>query len=593
MGKKCIFLQNNLLFSIKNTIFAPQKASIMENLLLILSLIGGIALCLYGMKVMSQGVFKVAGARMRASLRTIGDNHLSSFGTGLWITALIQSSSAMTLMTVSLVNAGLLTLDQSIGIMMGANVGTTITAWIIAIFGYGWNIAFLAIPIIAVALPFVYTSKIKGKPWGEVLMGLAIFVLGFTTFISCMPAVTDFPETLKFIQGLSAGGFGSIILFLAIGIGSTILFRSSAATIMLAMVLVVSEWIEFPMAAAMVIGDNVGTTLTAVFASQDLSTVGKRAAYSHLVFNLIGTVWALIFIYPISGTLYDMMMAIPASNSIANLAFGIALFHTLFNLITAMVMIPLTGFFGKQLCTWFPQPKDSEDEFHLHFLQNGLLSTAEISVEEARKETMSFGVRCKKMFRLTTDFIHMSEEHDEYTHTYSRLEKYEKITDRLEMEIVKFLSKIDKSSVSEHIATRIRALYRMVDELESMGDACYSIARSIMRKNEHKIELTPAQSSNIDTMLAHVSSAMDEMVVLLQKTELIQEDIDRSYRIQDTIRQTRSALRDQNIIDIKAGLYSYSSGTLYMDIVNRMSDMSDYIINVIEAQAEQSGLSKR
>lgn len=565
----------------------------MDNLLLILSLIGGIALCLYGMKVMSQGVLKVAGARMRASLRTLGNKPISSFGTGLWITALIQSSSAMTLMAVSLVNAGLLTLDQSIGIMMGANVGTTFTAWIIAVFGYGWNISFLAIPIIAIALPFVYSSKIKGKPWGEVLMGLAIFVLGFTTFISCMPQVSDFPESSKFIQGLSAGGFGSVILFLAIGIGSTMLFRSSAATIMLAMVLVASGWIEFPMAAAMVIGDNVGTTLTAVIAAHELSTVGKRAAYSHLVFNIIGMIWTLIFIFPISKSVSDFTTSFPTESIPTSLAISIALFHTLFNFLTAVVMLPLTGLFGKQLCVWFPQPKDNEEEFHLHFLQNGLLSTAEISVEEARKETMSFGVRCKKMFRLTSDFMHMSPDNDEYTHTFSRLEKYEKITDRLEMEIVRFLSKIDKSSVSEHIAARIRALFRMVDELESIGDACYSIARSIMRKNEHKIELTSAQSSNIDNMLAHTTSAMDQMVALLQKTELVQEDIDRSYRIQDTIKQTRATLRDQNIIDVQAGLYSYSSGTLYMDIINRLSNTGDYIINVVEAQAEQSGLTKR
>lgn len=584
---------NNLLFSIKTIIFAAKKVFIMENLLLILSLIGGIALCLYGMKVMSQGVLKVAGARMRAALRTLGKSRVSGFGTGFWITALIQSSSAMTLMTVSLVNAGLLTLDQSIGIMMGANVGTTITAWIIAIFGYGWNIAFLAIPIIALALPFIYTSKIKGKPWGEVLMGLAIFVLGFTTFIASIPSISDFPTTIGFIHGLSAGGFGSIILFLAIGIGCTILFRSSAATIMLAMVLLAADWIDFHIAAAMVIGDNVGTTLTAVFASHELGTTGKRAAYSHLIFNLIGMIWALLFIYPISSFLCGVTTVFTNEPTPTTLAIGIALFHTLFNLLTAVLLLPITRLLSKQLCSWFPQPKDSEDEFHLHFLQNGLLSTAEISVEEARKEAMSFGVRCKKMFRLTSDFMHMSDENEEYTHTYSRIEKYEKITDRLEMEIVRFLGKIDKSSVSEHIANRIRALYRVVDELESIGDACYSIARSIMRKNEHKIELTQAQNSNIDNMLAHTTSAIDQMVALLQKTELVQEDIDRSYRIQDTIKQTRNTLRDQNIVDVQAGLYSYSSGTLYMDIIGRLSNVGDYIVNVIEAQAEQSGLTKR
>lgn len=565
----------------------------MENILIILSLIGGIALSLYGMKVMSQGVLKVAGARMRAALRTIGDRKVASFGTGLWITAIIQSSSAMTLMAVSLVNTGLLTLDQSIGIMMGANVGTTVTAWIISIFGYGFNISFLAIPIIAIALPFVYTSRIKGKPWGEVLMGLAIFVLGFTSLISSMPTVEDFPHSAEFVQSLSAGGFGSIVLFLAIGIGCTILFKSSAATIMLAMVLVASGWISLPMAAGLVIGDNVGTTLTAVFASQDISIAGKRAAYSHLMFNIFGMIWTLCFIYPICSGLESLMTIGSEELTPTGLAIGISLFHTLFNLISALILLPMSRTFGNLLCDWFPQPKDNDDEFHLHFLQNGLLSTAEISVEEARKETMSFGVRCKKMLRLTNEFMHMPADSEEYTHTYSRIEKYEEITDRLEMEIVRFLNKIDKSMVSDHIATRIRTLFRMVDEMESIGDACYSIARSITRQHDHKIELTKAQRDNIDNMLAHTNAAIDQMVALLQKTELIQADVDRSYRIEDTINQTRATLREQNIADVQAELYSYQSGTLYMDIVNRLENVGDYIINVVEAQAEQSGLVKR
>ena len=523
---------------------------------------------------------------MRASLRGISHHRLHSFGVGAWITGLIQSSSAMTIMTVSLVNAGLLTLGQSIAIMMGANVGTTLTAWIIAIFGYACNIGYLAIPIVVVALPFIYTSRVKRKPWGEVLMGLAMYVLGFTTFISSMPAVADYPEALSFIQTLSGAGFFSVLLFLLFGLAITILFRSSAATIMLAMVAVASSWIDFPMASALVIGDNVGTTITAVYASRTANVSARRAANAHLWFNLFGLLWTLPFIYPLS----DLMLSIvsPLGVGPVSMAFGVALFHTLFNLITALVLIFLIPQFQSLLCRLYPIAEGDDEEFRLNFIQGGLLSTAELSVEEARKEAALFGARCQKMLRITTDFIHMPSQGVEFSQAFSRIEKYEKITDRLELEIVRYLNSVDRSMVSSHIASRVRALFRIVDELESIGDACYKMACTIVRKREHNIKFINMQNQNIDRMLDLTRQTMDLMVVLLQKTELTPADMSRAYNQEDAINALREQLREQNIGSVQAGYYTYQSGALYMDVVNACEKIGDYMINVLEAQVEQN-----
>lgn len=557
----------------------------MDTAILIFTLLGCVALCLYGMKVMSQGILKVAGAHMRASLRGISHHRWQSFGVGAWITGLIQSSSAMTLMTVSLVNAGLLTLGQSIAIMMGANVGTTLTAWLIAIFGYAFNIGYLAIPIVVIALPFVYTGHIKRKPWGEVLMGVAMFILGFSTFIATMPSTADFPEAFAWTQWITSAGFWSVLLFVVVGVVITILFRSSAATIMLAMVAAASSWIEFPMAAALVIGDNVGTTLTAVYASRQANVSAHRAAYSHLMFNVFGLLWALPLVYPAT---YLMEYLIPSMSSSVGMAFAVAMYHTLFNLITALVLIFMIPKFQSMLCKMLPVAEGDDEEFRLSFIQGGLLSTAELSVEEARKEAALFGARCQKMLGLVIDFIHMAPQGVEYSQAFSRIEKYEKITDRLELEIVRYLNSVDRSTVSSHIASRVRALFRIVDELESIGDACYKMACTIVRKREHNIQFINMQNQNIDRMLDQTRQFMALMVQLLQKTDLTPADMSRAYNQEDSINAFRGQLRDQNIGNVQAGYYTYQSGTLYMDVINACEKLGDYIINVLEAQVEQN-----
>lgn len=555
----------------------------MDIVILLLTLLGSISLCLYGMKVMSQGILKVAGAHMRASLRGISHHRMQSFGVGAWITGLIQSSSAMTLMTVSLVNAGLLTLGQSIAVMMGANVGTTLTAWIIAIFGYAWNVGLYAIPLVVVALPFVYTSHIKRKPWGEVLMGMALFILGFATFIGQMPEPSLYPEAYAGISYVAGAGFWSVLLFVLIGVAITILLRSSAATIMLAMVAAASSWIEFPMAAALVIGDNVGTTLTAVYASRQANVSAHRAAYSHFFFNIFGMIWALPLIYPISWLLQDL---VPASS--VGMAFGVAIFHTSFNLVSALILLCLIPKFQSLLCRMLPVAEGDDEEFRLSFIQGGLLSTAELSVEEARKEAALFGARCQKMLGLVRDFVHMAPQGAEYAQAFSRIEKYEKITDRLEIEIVRYLNSVDRSTVSSHIAMRVRALFRIVDELESIGDACYKLACTVVRKRDHNIQFINMQNQNIDRMLEQTAQFMDLMVRLLQKTDLTPADMSRAYNQEDSINAFRGQLRDQNIGNVQAGYYTYQSGVLYMDMINGCEKLGDYIINVLEAQVEQN-----
>lgn len=557
--------------------------------MLLFTLLGAIALCLYGMTVMSEGILKIAGSSMRASLRSITHHRLANLWTGTWFTAIIQSSSAMTLMTVSLVNAGLITVGQGITLTMGANVGTTLTAWILATFGYAWNIQFLAIPLVVLALPFAYSNLVKLKPWGEMLMGVALYVLGFTTFITLMPSGSDYPAVAQVVSVMTSWGWGSVLLFILLGITITFLFRSSAATILLAMALVANGWMEFPLAAALVIGDNVGTTLTALIAARKANVSARRAAYSHLFFNLFGLLWATLLIYPLSESIWVVLSFIKGSMpGPTALAFGIAIFHTTFNLLSALGLIGFIPQFKALLARILPISEGDEDEFHLHFIQGGLLSTAELSVEEARKEAILFGIRCQKMLELTNQFLRMTPENANYIATFSRIEKYEKITDRLELEIVRYLSRIDKSAISGHMAARTRSLFKMVDELESIGDACYKLARSVVRKNEHRIKFINMQQQNVGRMMTLAQEAIDQMVRLLQKPELTEADMQRAYNQEDAINALRGQYRDQNIANVQSGYYTYQSGTIYMDLVNGCEKLGDYVINVLEAHAEQS-----
>lgn len=533
---------------------------------------------------MSEGILKISGVQIRASLRTLSKNRFSGFWFGQWVTMLIQSSSATTMMAVGFVSTGLLTLSQSIAVIMGANVGTTVTAWIVALFGYNNPIGYLAIPLVVFGLPFYFSSHIKRKPVGEILLGIALMVLGFTLFIQYMPSPSAYPTVYEWFNLISGWSFGSVLIFVVIGILFTIIIQSSAATIMLAMVLCASGWLAFPMAAAMVIGDNVGTTLTTIFASQEANVAARRAAFAHLLFNVVGLVWALILIYPISMLVNVMIDA----TSAPAMAFSIASFHTLFNLLTAMILIGYLPKIDMLLHRLIPVSNEDDEEFHLSFIHGGIISTAELSVEEARKEAVLFGERCQRMLQLTVDFIHMPSTGEAHSHAFSRIEKYEKITDRLELEIVRYLNSVDKSSTSEHIAARVLSLFKVVDELESIGDSCYNIARAVVRSRDAGVTFIKMQKNNIDRMLELTQESMAQMVQLMQKRELTQADMYRIYNQEDTVNNLRNLFRDQNIGNVQAGYYSYQSGVLYMEIVSGCEKLCDFIVNVLEALAEQN-----
>lgn len=555
-----------------------------QSILLILSLIGGIGLCLYGMKVMSEGILKISGSHIRASLRTLSTHRINCLWFGTSVTALIQSSSAMIMMALGFVNSGLITLSQSIAIVMGANIGTTITAWIIALFGYCLPIGSIAIPFIVISLPFLFSSHIKRKVWGEVLIGISLMILGFSSFISLMPSTDEYREILNFLSMLSSGAFGSVLLFVIIGVLVTMIFESSAATIMVAMALYSSSWLSLPMALALVIGDNVGTTLTSVIASKKANIAARRVAYTHLLFNLIGLVWSLALIYPICYLLEDLFeMTKPYECALA-----IAVYHTSFNLLTAIMLIGGVKKIEALMSRWFPVKEEDEDEFHLSFIEGGLLSTAELSVEEARKESVKFAERCQRMLKLTTDFVHMPDTVEGISHAYSRIEKYEKITDRLEMEIARYLNTVDTASLSEHIQARVISLFKVVDELESIGDTCNNIARTVTRRREMGIIFIKMQNNNIDRMLEMAGEAVDLMVKLMQKRDITSAEMFRVYNQEDSINNLRNQYREQNIGNIQSGYYSFQSGSLYMEIINGCEKLCDFVVNVLEAVEEQS-----
>lgn len=559
-------------------------------ILFLLSLLGGIALCLYGMKVMSQGLLQLTGSRVRATLRNISQNRFHGFGIGIVVTILVQSSAAVTMMAVSSVNAGLISLSQSVALIMGANVGTTMTAWFVALSGIAFPARALAIPIIVLALPFIYSSRVKAKPWGAALMGVALMVFGFCTFIEMMPnkdGVTD-QCYFEFFDTLCNDDIWEVLLFTLIGIVVTVLLRSSVATILLSMGLCTSGWLPIATTAAMVIGCNVGTTILPVWAARKANVSARRSAFAHLFFNLIGLVWALPLVCLLPDSIQSAFGA-----SVSSLAFGIALFHTVFNLVTAMLSIGFLSSICDFLARLFPVRRDDEEEFHLSYIHGGFLSTAELSVDQARKETVQFGLRCQRMFDLTEQFVRLDSRDESFNHLYSRIEKYEKITDRLELEIDRYLNGLDKGEVSPRAAVRIRSIFQMADELESLGDACYNIARAVVRRRDAGIAFIQMQQNNIRRMLDLTREDIDMMIQLMNKNDLTIADMTRVYNLEDEVNSFRNQLRDQNIGNVQSGYYTYQSGVLYMELISGCEKLCDYIINVIEALASQNDIPAR
>jgi len=583
-------------------------------------LIGSLGLFLYGMKIMSEGLQKAAGNKLRSILTAMTRNRFTGVLTGLFITAIIQSSSATTVMVVSFVNAGLLTLLQSVTVIMGANIGTTITAWIISLFGFKFSIAAFAIPLIGISIPFIFSSRNKRKSIGEFILGFAFLFMGLDFLKNSVPDLESNPEMLSFLAQYTQSGFASIITFLIIGTVLTIVVQSSSATMAITLVMVSKGWINYELGAAMVLGENIGTTITANIAAIPANVSAKRAALSHTIFNITGVIWMMFLFSPFLNMITVLTESIGLGNPTffirelnsnpeairilsstdpgslsaeasayrntlidyqTSTSYGLSLFHTMFNLINTFVMIWFAKVIAK-VVTFIIKKKATDEEFQLQYITTGLLSTSELSLVQAWKEIKSYSTRTQKMFKITRELYWEQNENDAVK-LFSRIQKYESISDRMEVEIAKYLTKVGDGRLSDESKHQIQKMLRVVSEIESVSDGCHNIARTIMRKRENKSQYTKDLNDNIELMYNLVDKALGRLVDALENDEIDDEELNRSRNVENEINNFRNQLKSQNILDVNAKKYEYQDSVTYMDIVTECEKMGDYIINVMEA----------
>ena len=551
-----------------------------------LRLIGSLALFLYGMKIMSEGLQKFAGDSLRRILTAMTTNRVTGVLTGVLITALIQSSSATTVMVVSFVNAGLLTLTQSIGVIMGANIGTTVTAWLISALGFKVDIAAFALPLLAFALPLFFSGKSSRKSIGEFVFGFAFLFMGLQSLKANAPDLGANPEMLAFVQNYTDMGFFSIILFLFIGAILTMIVQASAATMAITLIMCANGWIDYHLGVALVLGENIGTTITANLAALTGNTQARRAALAHLVFNVFGVMWVLVLFYPFTNAVsWFVTHVMKVSDPAVAVSFKLAAFHTAFNISNTFIMIWFVSLIEKTVCTLI-KPKVEDEEYRLRYITGGMLSTAELSILQAHKEISLFAERTARMFNMVKELFYEKNE-ETFLKTYSRIEKYENISDRMEIEIANYLTEVSEGRLSSESMEEIRIMLRAVSEIESIADSCNNLARSIKRRNEFKSEFTEEQNKHLDHMFELVSGALDRMNVILHKPELVHDDINPSYNIENEINNYRNQLKSRNIEDINNKLYQYQDGVYYMDMVSESEKLGDYVLNVVQAVIEK------
>lgn len=551
-----------------------------------LRLIGSLALFLYGMKIMSEGLQKFAGDSLRRILTAMTTNRVTGVLTGVLITALIQSSSATTVMVVSFVNAGLLTLTQSIGVIMGANIGTTVTAWLISALGFKVDIAAFALPLLAFALPLFFSGKSSRKSIGEFVFGFAFLFMGLQSLKANAPDLGANPEMLAFVQNYTDMGFFSIILFLFIGAILTMIVQASAATMAITLIMCANGWIDYHLGVALVLGENIGTTITANLAALTGNTQARRAALAHLVFNVFGVMWVLVLFYPFTNAVsWFVTHVMKVSDPAVAVSFKLAAFHTAFNISNTFIMIWFVSLIEKTVCTLI-KPKVEDEEYRLRYITGGMLSTAELSILQAHKEISLFAERTARMFNMVKELFYEKNE-ETFLKTYSRIEKYENISDRMEIEIANYLTEVSEGRLSSESKEEIRIMLRAVSEIESIADSCNNLARSIKRRNEFKSEFTEEQNKHLDHMFELVSGALIRMNLILHKPELVHDDINPSYNIENEINNYRNQLKSRNIEDINNKLYQYQDGVYYMDMVSESEKLGDYVLNVVQAVIEK------
>ena len=581
-----------------------------------ISLLGAVCLFLYGMKVMSEGLQKVAGDRLRTILGVMTKNRVTGVITGVLITALIQSSSASTVMVVSFVNAGLMSMAQSMAVIFGANVGTTFTTWIISAFSFEVNISDYSILLLAVGVPMLFMKKSAYKSMGEFLIGFCFLFMGLDLISQYVPNLQENPEMLKFMSGYTSLGFGSVLIFFCIGLVLTMVAQSSAATFAITLIMCSQSWISFELGCAIILGGNIGTTITPVLASLSGNLAAKRAAMGHVLFNVIGSVIVLCVFHPFTALVADITgicqglnpLSIDAaqeagmadstllnpaggltSKAQAAVAFGLAMFPTVFNTFNLLIMIWFTDLYVKAVCWIMPtRHKDMEEEFSLKYIGRGMLSASELNIAQAQKEIVVYGERVHRMLGMARDLIHLKEKDEKYTSTYNRIEKYEEISDRMEIEIGNYLNHVAEGRLSPESKMRISGMLRIISEIESIADGCFNVAKTLARKIRNHVDLEAPVLKEIDTMYQMVDGAMENMLGILREMETPEgSKIVTAYNKEREINNLRNRLRDDNIFNINSKKYDYQEGIFFMDLIGEAEKLGDYMLNVVEGVKHQ------
>ena len=552
----------------------------MELIINIFSLVGSLALFLFGMKTMSEGLEKFAGDRLRSILAAMTKNRVMGVLTGILITALIQSSSATTVMVVSFVNAGLMTLGQSIGVIMGANIGTTVTAWIISAVGFKVNIAAFAIPLLAIGMPLIFSNKGNRKSIGEFVFGFSFLFMGLAFLQEAATAMNIGDMVASMLSHVPQDSFLTILLFVIVGALVTMIVQASAATMAITLMLFGMNipGFGFEQAAALAMGQNIGTTITAFMASLTANTQARRAALAHMFFNVFGVVAFLIVFYPACDAVSWFVDSIMGGG---NDLFKLSAFHTAFNIINTLLLIGFVRQIEMLVCRVLPM-KAQEEDYRLRFISGGLLSTAELSIMEAQKEIHHFAERCQRMFTFVPELMQIQDE-TEFNKLFSRIGKYENITDSMEMEIAAYLNKVSEGRLSDASKSQIQKMLRQITELESIGDSVYNLGRTLNRHRMHcQDAFTPEQTQHMQTMLQLVEGSLEEMMKRIDLTTP-RTNITKSINIEYEINNYRKQLRNQNLHDVNAGLYSYQLGVFYVDFISECERLADYVMNVVQA----------
>ena len=567
-------------------------------ILQIFTLLGALGMFLYGMNLMSSGLQKAAGDKLRTFLSAMTSNPAKGVLTGLGVTSIIQSSSATTVMVVSFVNAGLLTLAQAISVIMGANIGTTVTAWMVAWLGFKADISILAVPLMLLGFLFSNSKKNQRQNVGELIVGFSLLFLGLSFMKESVPDLRETPQVLEFVTTWASHGFGSVLLFLAFGTVLTLVLQSSSATMAITLIMLSMGWIPFHMACAMVLGENIGTTITANIAASIGNTQAKRAAMSHTIFNVFGVIWALILFKPFTalvGKVIELFgLPNPATEGFAvaegdmststAALYGLSMLHTMFNTINTLILVWFIKLIEKAVTWIIKVPKSQEKEtFRLKYISAGPLATPELSVEQAFEEIIHFA----KISRNGLDYAKQAiETTDEkvFEEMYGKLVKYEEISDRIEYEIAAFLNGVSAGEVSEATSMKIKAMYKIIGELESLGDSGESIARILSRRNSHKKSFDAETIAKLMKVVEAVDQAYIVMIANLEAAHAgALSQIQNAYDAEEEINTLRNDLREAEIEDIESNTKNYQTSVYYMDIISKLEGMGDFIINVSQS----------